>query len=198
MGEISATVRAMKSRILSASVVLLVLVGLACGAWAAQVDYFLKIPGVDGESTDAGHKNEIEILSWSWGESNSSTVVGGGGTGTGKVTMQDFHFVKKMDKATPKLMLACATGQHIAQAVLSVRRPSSDPGGNPVEYLKVTFTDLLVRSYQTGGSSGDVIPTETLSLNFAAIKFEYTPYDPATGEAQAPVVFEYDLRTGGL
>ena len=67
MVKISATVRAMKSRILSTSVVLLVLVELACGARAAQADYFLKIPGVDGESTDAGHKNEIEILSWSWG-----------------------------------------------------------------------------------------------------------------------------------
>lgn len=34
----------------------------------ATVDYFLKIDGIDGESTDNKHKNEIDVLSWSWGK----------------------------------------------------------------------------------------------------------------------------------
>ena len=34
----------------------------------AQVDYFLKIEGVESESTDAKHKGEIELESFSWGE----------------------------------------------------------------------------------------------------------------------------------
>ena len=36
----------------------------------AAVDYFLKIAGIDGESTADGHKGEIDLESWSWGESN--------------------------------------------------------------------------------------------------------------------------------
>ena len=36
----------------------------------AAVDYFLKIDGIDGESQDSKHKDEIELESWSWGEQN--------------------------------------------------------------------------------------------------------------------------------
>ena len=35
----------------------------------AAFDYFLKLDGIPGESIDAKHKGEIDVLSWSWGES---------------------------------------------------------------------------------------------------------------------------------
>ncbi len=135
----------------------------------AQVDYFLKLDGVDGESTDEKHKGEIDVLSWSWGESQSGTHAGGGGGGAGKVSMQDFHFVMKVNKASPKLMQSCASGEHIAKGVLICRKA----GTEQQEYLKVTMTDLLISSYQTGGSAGDVIPTDQISVNFAKIELEY-------------------------
>lgn len=157
---------------------------------AASVDYFLKIDGIEGESTDDRHKGEIEILSWSWGETNAGTMTrGGGGAGAGKVQMQDFHFVKSMDKASPALFLKCATGEHIKQATLTARKA----GGDQQEYLKITLTDVLISSYQTGGSSGDVVPTDSFSLNFAKIEFEYKPQNPdgSLGEA---VKAGYDLK----
>ena len=88
----------------------------------AAVDYFLKIDGIEGESHDSKHKGEVDLESWSWGESQSGKQSGGGGGGAGKVVMQDFHFVMKSNKASPKLMLACATGQHIAKVVLTIQR----------------------------------------------------------------------------
>jgi type VI secretion system secreted protein Hcp len=155
---------------------------------AAAVDYFLKIDGIEGESTDDRHKGEIEILSFSWGETNAGTHAAGGGGGAGKVSMQDIHFTMKMNKASPKLFLACATGEHIKEAVLVARKA----GGDQQEYLKVKFTDLLVSSYQTGGSSGDV-PTDSFSLNFSKIEFEYKPQNP-DGTLGAPVKAGYDLK----
>src|SRR5688572_7292738 len=136
----------------------------------AQVDYFLKIKGIDGESGDAhGNKNEIELESWSWGETNAGTMAHGGGGGAGKVSMQDFHFVMRHGKASPKLFLACATGEHIGDAVLTCRKA----GKTPQTFLKVTFTDLLVSSYQTGGSgASDILPVDQVSLNFGKIKME--------------------------
>ena len=139
----------------------------------AHVDYFLKLDSIDGESTDDKHKNEIDVMSWSWGETNSGTHAAGGGGGAGKVSMQDFHFTMAANKATPKLMLACATGQHIPKATLTCRKA----GTEQQEYLVVNLSDLLVSSYQTGGSSGDVIPTDQISLNFSKIEFEYKPQD---------------------
>jgi type VI secretion system secreted protein Hcp len=154
---------------------------------AATVDYFLKIDGVEGESTDERHKGEIEILSFSWGETQTGTMSRGGGGGAGKVSMQDFHFTMAMNKASPSLFLKCATGEHIKQAVLTARKA----GGDQQEYLKVTLTDVLITSYQTSGS-GDQ-PIDSFSLNFAKIEFEYKPQKP-DGSLDAPVKAGYDLK----
>ena len=80
----------------------------------AQVDYFLKITNVKGESTDEKHKGEIELESWSFGGTNAASFSSGGGGGAGKVALQDFHFVKKTDTASVKLFVAMATGEHLA------------------------------------------------------------------------------------
>ena len=155
----------------------------------AAVDYFLKVDGIDGESTDDKHKNEIDLESWSWGETNSGTSRAGGGGGAGKVVMQDFHFVMKVNKATPKLMLACATGQHIKEAKLVCRKA----GGDQQEYMSIKFSDLLVSSYQTGGSQGEVIPVDQIGFNFSKIEFEYKP-QKADGSLDAPIKTGYDLK----
>jgi type VI secretion system secreted protein Hcp len=87
----------------------------------AAVDYFLKIDGIAGESQDSKHKGEIELESFSWGEVQTARPPGGGGGGAGKVEMQDFHFVMSLNKASPKLLLACASGQHLKQASFVAR-----------------------------------------------------------------------------
>ena len=135
-------------------------------------DMFLKMDGIDGESRDAKHKNEIEVLSYSWGVSNSGSLGAGGGGGAGKATFQDFSFVHRIDKASPNLFLACASGQHIKQAVLVCR---SAGGGGGRDFLKITFTDVLVASFQQGGSAGsDDLPVESVTLNYARIEKRYT------------------------
>ena len=155
----------------------------------ASVDYYLKLTDIPGESTDDKHKNEIDIESWSWGESNSGSQGGGGGGGAGKVSMQDFHFTMKVNKASPKLFLACATGAHIKDGLLICRKA----GKSQQEYLKVKFSDLLVSSYQTGGSAGDVVPVDQISLNFAKIEITYASQKP-DGTLDSPVVHNYDLK----
>lgn len=151
-------------------------------------DYFLKIEGIDGESTDDKHKGEIEVLSYSWGETQSGTYGAGGGGGAGKVNMNDFSFTMLANKASPKLMLACATGDHIKSAKLTLRKA----GGEQQEYMTITFTDLLVSSYQTGGGGGE-IPAESISLNFGKVEFEYKPQKP-DGTLDSPIKTGYDLK----
>jgi type VI secretion system secreted protein Hcp len=165
----------------------------ALPAHAAAVDYFLKIEGIDGESTDATHRGEIIIESFSWGMSNAGTFAGGGGGGAGKVSMQDIHFTRRLDKASPMLMLACATGQHIPTAKLTCRKSGSD--GSQVEYYTITLNDVLVSGVSTGGTSGDPLPTESISLNFTKIEWVYVPVD-ADGKPGEPVRAEYDLDSG--
>ncbi len=156
----------------------------------AAVDYFLNLDGIKGESQDAKHKDTIEIESFSWGATQSGTFAGGGGGGAGKVSFQDFHFVMKVNKASPLLMLHCANGKHIPKAVLICRKA----GEKQQEFLKVTLSDLLVSSYQTGGSGhSDIVPTDQISLNFAKCEMSYQAQD-AKGALTSPVKSGWDLK----
>jgi type VI secretion system secreted protein Hcp len=156
----------------------------------AHVDYFLQLTGIEGESTDSKHKNEIDLESWSWGETQTGGFSYGGGGGAGKVQMQDFHFTMKANKASPKLFLACATGEHIAKGVLTCRKA----GGEQQEFVTVTLSDLLVSSYQSGGSAhGDIVPIDQISLNFGKIQYKYQLQD-AKGKVGQPVITGYDLK----
>jgi type VI secretion system secreted protein Hcp len=155
----------------------------------AAVDYFLKIDGIPGESTDSKHKNEIDVEGWSWGQSNSGSHAYGGGGGAGKVAMQDFSFSMRHNKSSPKLFLACATGQHIKEALLICRKA----GKEQQEYLKIKFSDLLISSHAIGGSSGDVVPVDTISFNFSKIEISYAPQKP-DGTLDSPVVHNYSLK----
>jgi type VI secretion system secreted protein Hcp len=156
----------------------------------AAVDYFLKLDGVPGESGDAKHKDEIQVLSFSFGESQAGTMAFGGGGGAGKVQMQDFHFMMNVNKASPKLFLACANGEHIKSAVLTGRKAGKDQQ----DYLKITFTDLLVSSFQTNGdANANSLPVDSVSFNFAKIEWEYKTQN-VDGSLGAPVTAKYDLK----
>jgi|SRR6266480_1405696 type VI secretion system secreted protein Hcp len=157
----------------------------------AAVDYFLKVDGIQGESKADKHKNEIDIESFSWGATQSGTFAAGGGGGAGKVSMQDFHFTMGVNKASPALFLSCAQGDHIKNATLTCRKA----GKEQQEFMKVTMSDVLVSSFQTGGSGGhDVVPTDQISLNFAKIEVEYKEQD-ATGKLTGSVKKWFDLKS---
>ena len=153
------------------------------------VDYFLKIDGIPGESKDSRHKDEIDVESWSWGEIQTVSGPSGSGAGTGKVSMQDFSFVMGLNRASVDLMKACATGQHIKTATLSATKA----GKVQQEYLTFKFHDVLVSSFHTGGSEDAVVPTDSVSFNFAKIEVEYRPQNP-DGSLGAAVQFKYDLK----
>ena len=156
----------------------------------ALVDYFLKIDGIQGESQDSKHKNEIQLESWDWGQQNSGSFSQLGGGGVGKVQMEDMLFTKVLDQSDPNLAKACATGQHIPSATLTCRRA----GGSQQEYLIIKLSDVLVSSYHVGGSAGsDVLPSSRFTLNFAKISKTYNA-QKADGTAGGSVKFEYDQK----
>jgi type VI secretion system secreted protein Hcp len=150
-----------------------------------MVDYFLKIDSVPGESHDAHHPDEIPVTAFAWGESGGATPLGSGG-GAGKVQMEAFHFAAVTSKASPKLMLLCANGKHVKSAVLVARRA----GPANLEYLKITFTDVTVSSYEVAGSSNDV-PVDEVSLSFAKVAIDYKPQN-ANGSLGAVVHAGWD------
>lgn len=158
----------------------------------AQADYYLKIDTIEGESDAKEFEKQMQIESWSFGATNSGSANLGTGLGTGKVSLQDFHFVIQNGKATAQLFLACAKGNHIPQAVLSCRKTGG--AGTPYTYYKVTFGDVVLSSFQTGGSNGsNVLPMEQISFNFTKITLEYFQQKPDGSVALTNTV-NYDTK----
>lgn len=162
----------------------------------AAVDMFLKLVDsggqvIEGESTDKQHAKEIVALSFSQGVSVPiSAPVGGGGGTAGKPSFSDIAITKITDKATPLLYLSAAQGEHLQQAVLTVR----NSGATPFEFYRITLTDVIISSVQTSGSSGGERPTESISLNFTRIEWRYIPQNP-DGSAGTPIVKTWNLAT---
>ena len=107
-------------------------------------DIFAKIGDIKGESADAKHKDEIEVLSFSWGVTNGATIGAGGGAGAGRATFQDLSIVHAIDKASPLLLKACATGVHLKEATITHRKA----GKGQQEYLVVKMNDVVITSVQ--------------------------------------------------
>ena len=133
------------------------------------IDHFAEIKGIKGESKDATHKDWVDVLAWSWGMSQSGSFHTGGGGGAGKVSVQDVSFTKYVDIASPLLMLACCTGEHIDEVKLVCRKA----GKTPLEYLIITMKKVMVTSVSTGGSGGEDRLTENVTLNFAESDVQY-------------------------
>jgi type VI secretion system secreted protein Hcp len=155
----------------------------------ATIDLFLKIDGIAGESQDAKHKNEIDLESFSWGATNEPGH--SRAAGAGKVAMQDFHFLTRVNKASPLLFLSCAMGKHIKEAVLTARKA----GKEQQEFLVFKFSDLLISSYQIGGAEAGEIPMDQVSFDFSRIDFEYRAQKP-DGTLGGPIKAGWDVEKG--
>ena len=136
------------------------------GSAMAAIDIFLKVDGIQGESVDKAHRDEIEVQSWSWG------VAAREGAKAGKRgCVQDITLTKFIDRATPPLVAAAALGTQIPKAVLTVRKP----GTVPLEFLKLDLSQVLVSSVQQAVAAGQDRFIEEVTLKAASILVSYRP-----------------------
>ena len=151
---------------------------------------YLKIEDVEGESNEHLHPRWIEVLSHSFGGHTEGAGDIGSALLGGKANFQDFHFTKRCDASTPKLMEACATAKNFKFADLECLRTA----GDKTTYLKIHFDHLIISSYQTSGACGDAgVPTESISLNFVKFQIIYSPLDQ-DGRPSGHVPVTYDLK----
>jgi len=152
-------------------------------------DIFAKLGDIKGESFDDKHKGEIEVLSWSWGVTQSGTMAHGGGGGEGKANFNDFNFTHHIDKASPVLMKACATGEHIKEATITVRKA----GKGQQEFLIIKMNDIIITGVAPSGAGDGAATAEHVALQFAKVDLEYKP-QKQDGSLDAGVHFKYDIK----
>lgn len=152
-------------------------------------DIFAKLGDIKGESLDSKHKDEVEVLTWSWGVSQTGASGTGGGAGTGKASFNDFSFTHRIDKASPNLLKACATGEHIKEATITARKA----GKGQQEFLIIKMNDVIVTSVALSSAADTSATAESVALRFAKVDFEYKPQKP-DGSLDAGVSFKYDIK----
>jgi len=155
-------------------------------------DFFCKIEGIDGESTDSKHDKWIELLSFNHGVSQpvSGASKTGGRTG-GRADFQNFSIVKTIDSSTPDLNMHCCNGKHIPKVEIELCSAIEDKH----VFMKYELSDVIVASVSPGGSaqSDEVRPLETVSFAYGKIKWEYTAMTQ-DGKAGASVDRTWDLE----
>jgi len=170
----------------------LVLCFFVAGAHGA-VDAFLKIDGIEGDSTDETHPNEIVALSFKIGVVQHTALNSAvGGISTGRPEFKPLTIFKSIDKASPKLFMACASGKHFANATLVVRKA----GENPVEFFKVVLTDVLISSLNEDADTTDREgnPVETVALSYSKIVWTFTPQN-TDGSLGTGITGGFDFKT---
>ncbi|WP_335619121.1 Hcp family type VI secretion system effector [Limnobacter sp.] len=147
-----------------------------------KVDMFLKIGDVKGDSVDAKHKGEIELIRAKWGISLSSTNQTGRGGCAGRPELQALSITKYVDRSSPVLHALCCAGMQFEQAVL-VKRKS---GAVPLEYFKFTMKDVVISNVSMHLGESDQLDQETITLSFAEYVEEFIPQN-ADGSGGAAV-----------
>ena len=153
---------------------------------------FLKIDGVTGDSVKAGHEDEIDVTSWSWDMSQQGLAHMGKGAGGGKVSVGDVQVAKKMDQATPSLMMKCCKGEHIPKATITVERAGGD---KPLTYMEMEMTNVFVTMVSPSISDNDTEGHEMISLNFESYQIKVTA-QLESGGSGATATAGFDMATG--
>ncbi len=157
-------------------------------------DAFLKIDGIPGESTDDKHKDWIEVLSYSTGitQPTSGSASTGGGATAERAHFTDFSIVKALDKASPKIALACADGTHVKEVVVELCRA----GGDKVKYMEYKMSNCVISSFRPGGSAhgGETLPLEEVGFNYGKIEWTYTQQKRADGSGGGQVAAGWNLE----
>lgn len=157
------------------------------------VDLFLKIDGIEGESQKKGHEKEIDIISFNFGASqHGSFHTGGAGGGAGKAEIRDISITKEVDRSSPKLFSACASGKHIKEVIIYSQKAGDDK--NALVYYKIKLEDVIVSAIDNQGAShGDAI-MESVVFNTAKVTFDYQPQNRTGGKDGGIITASYDIR----
>ena len=151
-------------------------------------DIHVKMDGIKGEANADGHKEELEVLSWTWGVTHPVGSAGGG-LSAGRANVQDLTFEKFVDKATPNLLKYCLNGKHLPEVLLTQRRS----GEGAIEYIKIKLKDAMVSGVHNNGMNGGEVPRESVTLAFAGVEYEYTP-QKADGKTDGVVSLKWDCK----
>jgi type VI secretion system secreted protein Hcp len=166
------------------------LIGAAATTAAAADQIFMKLDGIRGASTDARHKDEIDITSYAQAFRNSVNFGFGSGGGSGRVSCGDITVLKNIDRSSPDLIMQVTTGRHIRDGVITF----TAGGERPLDYYTVRMRDIVIDAVEQMDPPGEPGLTEKVSLKVRQFQFTFVPQDNK-GQTGTPVSFGWDCAS---
>lgn len=130
-----------------------------------DADVYLTGDGIHGDVTQAGHKDDVSVKSFSFGGTNTPGSATGG-AGAGKVNFDSFQIQKLYDSSSPTLVQDMVNGKSIPTVTVSFSR-----AGDSQEFLTYTFKNVLVTSYKQGGDKEPPL-LENVGFQFQSVQFQ--------------------------
>ncbi len=158
----------------------------------AEIDAFLEIEGIKGESLDAKFRDQIQIDTYSWGAYQRDASPGRK-TRSASCQIENLVVTKRVDRATPPILQAVCQNRNFERVSLFTRRA----GGNlALNFLEIELTDVVVASWSITASKNGGIPAEQISFAFLKCQIRYRPQAGDGKASGGPVEFGYTIPTG--
>ena len=146
-------------------------------------DTFIKVEGIEGESSDARHVGWIEAFNFkiALGQKASATASSAGGATAERADFQPLYFTMPMDRSSPKLAQACADGTHIDEVLVEVCRA----GGDRVAFMTYRLRNCIIKKVFTIGDGN--FPMESVTIDYGRIQWAYTRQNRSGGGSSGQV-----------
>ena len=156
-----------------------------------MAEMFLKIDGIEGESLDRWHKDEIEIERWSWNTTNTTHWDRNQGGQSTNATIEKITVNKICDRASVALYRYCVTGKHFKKARIICRK---NDGEKKLEYLHVELEDVMIQQVKWDGTGLNQNLNETIEITFAEFHLKYKTQKDS-GDPEGERAFGFNIQT---
>jgi len=154
-------------------------------------DCFIKLDGVNGESSDEEFKDHIQVESWGWSIQQRHEAHFDRGQAR-RPEVSNLVFSHQADLASPALWARCARNAVLPTASLVMRRA----GGTAHKYLFVKLKNVRVIGVSLVHDAVHVIPLERVELAFEELEYEYAPQSARGNDRSGRSTFAMSLRAG--
>ena len=147
----------------------------------------------DGESTERGKENWIEIQAWDWEVEADTNWTKGGGASVGKPRPGRLSWEQSFDSSSTAVLGRLCTGTSFPKAELQMLRTTD------AAELEAYFTMTVQGAYITkvtnsGTEEGNV--TQRVEMVFKSVNIDYVPKDVETGQRATVRTFNWDIPAG--
>jgi type VI secretion system secreted protein Hcp len=154
-------------------------------------DCFIKLDGINGESSDLEFKDHIQVESWGW-SIRQHVDANWDRASTRRAEVSNLVFSHQVDLASPALWSRCARNDVLPSASLVMRRA----GGTAQKYLFVKLKNVRVLGVSMNHDASNVIPLERVELACEHVEYEYAPQSARGSDRSGRSTFSMNLRVG--